>query len=84
MSGREIKACPHEKRLRELTVILVDHLGGGSEWFSRIGDEFYADPETVRAALQRRKTDAQIAKRALVEANRRARRVLSQTTGAQP
>lgn len=59
-----------EKRLRELTKIIVQHLGGGSEWFSRIGDDFYADPEPVRAELQRRKTDAQITKRALVQANR--------------
>ncbi len=61
-----------ERRLRELSVVICAHLGGGSEWFSRIGDDFYADPKAIGAELQRRKTDAQITKRALILANRRA------------
>lgn len=61
-----------EARLRKLSVILVDHFGGGSEWFSRIGDDFYVDPEAARVELQRRKTEARVTKRALVEAKRTA------------
>lgn len=58
-----------EKRLRELSVVICAHLGGGSEWFSRIGEDFYVDPKIIGAELQRRKTDAQITKRALIRAN---------------
>ncbi len=61
-----------EQRLRQLSIVMANHLGGGSEWFSRVGDEFYVDPEIIRAELQRRKTDAQITKAALIRANRAA------------
>ncbi|MBH1993225.1 MAG: hypothetical protein I8H86_10080 [Sphingomonadaceae bacterium] len=64
-------ADPVEMRCRELSRVLVDILGGGSEWFSRVGDDFYADPKLARAELQRRKTDALITKRAFVKANAR-------------
>lgn len=70
-----------ERRLRDLTKMLTDHLGGGSEWFSRIGDEFYADPKVIGPELQRRKTDAQITKRLLVKANQAA---LTKTKAGQP
>ena len=60
-----------ETILRELSRVLANHLGGGSEWFKRIGDNFYIDPKAVAAELQRRKTDAQITKRALVRANQK-------------
>ncbi|MES2289251.1 MAG: hypothetical protein V4530_05885 [Pseudomonadota bacterium] len=60
---RDFEAMEH--RARELSKVIVQHLGGGSEWFSRVGDEFYADPEIIRAELQRRKSDAFITKRAL-------------------
>ncbi|QCI93383.1 hypothetical protein [Novosphingobium sp. EMRT-2] len=60
------------KHLRELTKVIVSHLGGGSEWFIRIGDDYYADPKAVGPELQRRKTDAQVAKKALIRANREA------------
>jgi hypothetical protein len=58
-----------EKRLRDLSIMLTDHLGGGSEWFSQIGDEYYADPRSIGPELRRRKRDAQITKRALFRAN---------------
>ena len=54
-----------EARCRELSKVMGDILGGGSEWFSRVGDEFYIDPELARAELQRRKTDATITRKAL-------------------
>lgn len=43
---------------------------GGSEWFTRIGAGFYADPKVVGPELQRRKTDSQVTKQALFRANR--------------
>ncbi|MEW6627610.1 MAG: hypothetical protein AB1431_12575 [Pseudomonadota bacterium] len=58
-----------ETRCRKLSKVLGDILGGGSEWFSRIGDEFYVDPDLARAELQRRKTDALVTKQALCRAN---------------
>ena len=54
-----------EARCRELSKVMGDILGGGSEWFSRVGDEFYIDPKIARAELQRRKTDAIITRKAL-------------------
>lgn len=69
MSGGETV----EQRCRALSVMLGNILGGGSEWFSRVGDEFYIDPKIAGAELQRRKSDAQITKRALI----RAKAVLS-------
>jgi len=54
-----------EARCRELSKVMGDILGGGSEWFSRVGDEFYIDPELARAELQLRKTDAIITRKAL-------------------
>lgn len=66
-----------EARCRELSKVLCDILGGGSEWFSRVGDQFYVDPKLARAELQRRKTDAAITKRALF----RARASITRTTG---
>ncbi|WP_257541211.1 hypothetical protein [Sphingobium sp. CFD-1] len=59
-----------EKRCRELSKVLADILGGGSEWFSRVGDQFYVDPKLARDELQRRKTDAIITKKRLVACNR--------------
>lgn len=59
-----------EKRARDLSIVIVKHIGGGSEWFSQIGDEFYTDPAIIDGELQRRKTDAQITKKALIRANR--------------
>ena len=67
---REARNIAMEKRARDLSVMLVNHLGGGSEWFSQVGDEYYADPKAIGPELQRRKTDAQITKSALVRANR--------------
>lgn len=69
--------CPNMERvladhLREVSKVIVDHLGGGSEWFARIGDDFYVDPKAIGPELHRRKTDAQIAKKALFRANTRA------------
>lgn len=57
----------HEQRARALSVMLAEILGGGSEWFSRVGDEFYIDPKLAGAELRRRKTDAQITKRLLFQ-----------------
>lgn len=59
-----------EQRARALSKMLANILGGGSEWFSRVGDDFYVDPKLAGEELQRRKTDAQITKRALVRSNR--------------
>lgn len=58
-----------ESRCRKLSKVLGDILGGGSEWFSRVGDDFYIDPDLARAELQRRKTDAAVTKNALFRAN---------------
>lgn len=77
MTARPASESLVEARLRELGKVLTDHLGGGSEWFSRVGDDFYIDPEAVRSELQRRKTDAQITKKALF----RARAALSAHAG---
>lgn len=54
-----------DNHLRALSKMLTGHLGGGSEWFTRIGENFYADPVAIGAELQRRKTDAQETKVAL-------------------
>lgn len=66
---REAQHIAMEKRARDLSVVIVNHLGGGSEWFSQVGDEYYADPKAIGPELQRRKTDAQTTKSALVRAN---------------
>jgi len=55
--------------LRDLSKVLCDHLGGGSEWFAPIGDEYFVSAKEIEGELRRRKTDAQITKRALVKAN---------------
>lgn len=67
---REARYIAMEKRARDLSVMIVNHLGGGSEWFSQVGDEYYADPNAIGPELQRRKTDTQITKTALVRANK--------------
>lgn len=67
-TGQGQGASEMARRLRELSIVIADHLGGGSEWFSAIGDEFYVDPKAIGPELQRRKTDAQITKKALFRA----------------
>jgi hypothetical protein len=62
--------------LRELSVVLADHLGGGSEWFKQIGDDYFVSAKAIKPELQRRKTDAQITKRALVRANNAVREAM--------
>jgi hypothetical protein len=39
--------------------------GGGSEWFTKIGDESYICPKLAGAELQRAKTEAIVTKKAL-------------------
>lgn len=56
--------------LRALSIVLVQHLGGGSEWFAQIGDEYFVSAKAIGPELQRRKTDAHITKCALIRANR--------------
>lgn len=68
----ETAHTPLPELLRELSKVIVDHLGGGSEWFTRVGDDFYVDPKAIGPELRRRKTDAQITKKALFRANTRA------------
>ena len=58
-----------EKRCRDLSVMLSGILGGGSEWFSSVGDQYYVDPKLAGPELQRRKTDAAITKKALFRQN---------------
>lgn len=72
------------ERCRQLSIVITGHLGGGSEWFSRIGDDFYADPTICRDGLQRMKTDAHITKKALVRANKQARARGEEPLSARP
>lgn len=58
-----------QAELRALSKVIVDHLGGGSEWFKQIGDDYFVSAKAIEGELRRRKTDAQITKRALVRAN---------------
>jgi hypothetical protein len=55
-----------KKYAREASVMLVSLLGGGSEWFKRIGDEYYVCPKLAGDELQRRKIDAINTKKDLV------------------
>lgn len=54
-----------EKYAREMSVMLVRLLGGGSEWFKLIGDEYYVCPKLAGEELQRRKIEAIVTKKAL-------------------
>lgn len=58
-----------EGEMRALSKVLADHLGGGSEWFKQIGDDYFVSAKAIEGELRRRKTDAQITKRALFRAN---------------
>lgn len=53
------------KYARDVSIMLSSILGGGSEWFKQIGDEYYVCPKLAGSELQRRKTDARITKSAL-------------------
>jgi hypothetical protein len=64
-------------RLRALSIVICNHLGGGSEWFSSVDGEPFVDPEAVQAELQRRKTDDQITKKALFRQRADARDVVA-------
>src|SRR5690606_30538710 len=44
---------------RKVSIAFADVTGGGSEMFTRIGDEFYADPEACRARVRERYESAQ-------------------------
>lgn len=58
-----------EQYAREKSIMLCRFLpGSGSEWFRKIGDEYYVCPKLAGAELQRQKTDAQVTKRALFRA----------------
>lgn len=37
---------------RKMSIALTDLSGGGSEMFTRVGDEFYADPELCKRRTQ--------------------------------
>jgi len=56
--------------LRALSKVLVDHLGGGSEWFKPIGDEFYVSAAAIAPELRRRKEEAQALRRAKAKQER--------------
>lgn len=58
-----------EARARALSKVLGEFLGGGSEWFSRVGDDFYIDPELARNELCRRKIGYAEAKMALARSH---------------
>jgi hypothetical protein len=57
-----------ERYARDISIMLAQILpGSGSEWFARIGDEFYICPKLAGNELQRQKAAAQNARKRIHE-----------------